>query len=101
MMDDLRARFLPRFLSTARERLARARTSLEADGTGGGLAGELHALAGEASILGLSRVSELARRGENTARGRVEPPGGDALADCRTVLELLDQEIDRLAGEVT
>jgi HPt (histidine-containing phosphotransfer) domain-containing protein len=70
MIDTLRARFLGRFIESARQRLHRART-LEAvrdDATLDGVANELHGLGGEASMLELSEISRLARSCENAAR---------------------------------
>ncbi|HEY3357506.1 MAG TPA: Hpt domain-containing protein [Polyangia bacterium] len=67
MMKDLQARFLPRFVSTAGERLCRI-DGLLAQGQTGAVAAELHSLAGEASMLGLDQVADPARAGEIAAR---------------------------------
>jgi HPt (histidine-containing phosphotransfer) domain-containing protein len=68
-MEDLRRRFLPRFVRTGRERAQRAR---EACGTRLDLvAAELHALAGEAALLGLGDIDQLAREGERAARQKI------------------------------
>ena len=70
MIDGLRARFLSRFLESARTRIERA-TALEAvgeEGALGGVAHELHSLGGEASMLELSEISHIARSCERAAR---------------------------------
>ena len=66
-MDDLLARFLPRFVESARERIRRA-GELFAARDFGKLASELHTLAGEASVLGLTEIGALARSAEQLAR---------------------------------
>jgi CheY-like chemotaxis protein len=55
-MTDLRARFLPSFLVTATRRLARCDELLAEAPKGEALAKELHALQGEAGLLGLDDV---------------------------------------------
>ena len=69
MIDDIRAKFLPRFVSTARQRLEHA-SQLIADGATAApsIAADLHTIAGEASIMGLHDVAEMAREGERAVR---------------------------------
>ena len=69
MIDEIRARFLPRFVATARQRLERARR-LIADGADAApsIAADLHTIAGEASIMGLHDVADIAREGEHAMR---------------------------------
>jgi HPt (histidine-containing phosphotransfer) domain-containing protein len=76
------ARFLPRFAALARERVERA-LAHAARAEFGAIASELHALAGEAALLGLDRIAELAREGEETARK------GDSPTECERVLHAL------------
>lgn len=69
-MDDLLASFLPRFRALADTRLARSieiATKRDVDNTPA-IARDLHALAGEAGLLGLSAIVPLARAGEEQAR---------------------------------
>jgi HPt (histidine-containing phosphotransfer) domain-containing protein len=66
-MDDLVARFLPRFVESANERLRHA-TELLGARDFAKLGGELHTLAGEASVLGLAEISTLARSAEQLTR---------------------------------
>ena len=65
MIDDIREKFLPRFLTSARERLARA-SKLVANGAiaAPSIAADLHTIAGEASIMGLHDVADMAREAE-------------------------------------
>ena len=65
MTADLRERFLPRFRVLAAERLGRMRSLGVAHSKA---AAELHALAGEASILGAAAVAERARAAEARCR---------------------------------
>lgn len=69
MIEDIRAKFLPRFVTTARQRLEKAQR-LIADGTPAAqsIAADLHTIAGEASIMGLHDVAEMAREGERAVR---------------------------------
>ena len=72
-MKDLLAEFLPRFAASASERLGRSRELVAArrfDEVGR----ELHTLAGEAAVLGLRSVADLARRGEVASRTPDLPP---------------------------
>jgi HPt (histidine-containing phosphotransfer) domain-containing protein len=69
-MDGLVAKFLPRFVGLTHDRLRRA---LEVASNGwreraDGVAHDLHALAGEAGLLGLEGVMEQARTAEQLAR---------------------------------
>ncbi len=65
MIDDIREKFMPRFRAIAEERLQRL-GALEV--TPALAASELHALAGEASILGLPELASLARAAERRWR---------------------------------
>lgn len=92
MMDDLVARFLPRFAVLARERLRHAlqtATDRRPEGAAA-VAHDMHALAGEAGLLGLEGVIGAARRADEAAR-RFGGSGteNDALVfvDCLKTLE--------------
>ena len=77
-MDDLVAAFMPKFVASARKRLAR---SLELASQGKpdaqAVARELHAIAGEAGLLGIQNIVALARAGEDHAK-RMRTAGSDA-----------------------
>jgi HPt (histidine-containing phosphotransfer) domain-containing protein len=86
--DELLARFLPRFRAIAKDRLARVRA--RGDGDALSAIQELHALAGEAAVLGLKHVAELVRAAE--ARWRKE---AWASPEARTeALAVIESAID-------
>ncbi|HEU4734580.1 MAG TPA: Hpt domain-containing protein [Kofleriaceae bacterium] len=70
MDDDLYARFLPQFIKSARGRLAVAisATTGRDHAATPTVVRELHTLAGEAGLLGLSAVVPLARECEQIAK---------------------------------
>lgn len=87
MMEELRARFLPRFQAIARERVEAMRAP---GATTSALTSQLHALAGEAGILGIAGVADLARAAE--ARWRSPTPysaeaWGAALVEIEQAIE--------------
>jgi HPt (histidine-containing phosphotransfer) domain-containing protein len=87
-MEDLWRRFLPRFVRTGRERARRAR---EACGERlDVVATELHALAGEAALLGVGDIDRLAREGERAARKKIPDECAKALAAIEAVLATMD-----------
>jgi HPt (histidine-containing phosphotransfer) domain-containing protein len=69
MIDEIREKFLPRFVEAARERLARA-SKLIADGSNAAptIASDLHTIAGEAAVMGLAEIADMAREGERAVR---------------------------------
>jgi HPt (histidine-containing phosphotransfer) domain-containing protein len=86
MIEEIRRRFLPRFVAGAQGRIDRGRASIAADDREAA-ARELHALAGEASLLGLDAVAMLARTSEEGVRAG-EP--------VTPLLEQLSGEIQKL-----
>jgi HPt (histidine-containing phosphotransfer) domain-containing protein len=94
--DDIRVKFLPRFVASARERLERA-SKLIADGANAApsIATDLHTIAGEASIMGLHDVAEMAREGERAVR----IVGGVDDAGIVMALYKLWRRIDELAPQ--
>lgn len=70
VVDDLLERFLPRFRTLAMERLVKATAvATERDFPGiAGAAGDLHAIAGESGLLGLSQIAAAARVAEDLGR---------------------------------
>lgn len=97
MNEELRARFLPRFIETARSRLSRAHEQLASQQGPHGVQGELHALAGEASLLGLFNIAELARRGEHAARSWAAGTSDEAMDSCTAALQSLSRDIEALS----
>jgi HPt (histidine-containing phosphotransfer) domain-containing protein len=93
VIEDIRAKFLPRFVTTARQRLDKAQR-LIADGAPAApsIAADLHTIAGEASIMGLHDVAEIAREGERALRivGGIDDSGiMMALCNLRRCLDEL------------
>lgn len=90
-MDDLIASFVPRFKALAVTRLARSIAAAENrdhDGVAD-IARDLHAVAGEAGLLGLSSIVPLARAGEEHAkRLRTSRSEEDAAALLLSLTEL-------------
>ena len=103
MSADLLSIFLPKFLVLARSRIARGielATERIADHVPA-IARELHAIAGEAGLLGLTSVVALARSGEVHAK-RLRTSRSDADADALVaVLAELKDEIERVAPETS
>jgi HPt (histidine-containing phosphotransfer) domain-containing protein len=82
-MDDLLATFVPKFVATARTRIAKS-LDLASKRTADGvpqIARELHSIAGEAGLLGLGAIVTLARAGEEKAK-RLRTSRSDADADA-------------------
>jgi two-component system chemotaxis sensor kinase CheA/two-component system sensor histidine kinase and response regulator WspE len=69
-MEDVKRKFLPRFVSLAKERIRAGLDVAQADLRGEEalhLARELHSLAGEAGLLGFSELLSIARAAEEAA----------------------------------
>ena len=96
MIDEIRAKFLPRFVESTRERLERA-SKLIADGSNAApaIAADLHTIAGEASIMGLVEIADLARKGERAVRS----VGGLDDPSILAALYQLWRGLDALAGQ--
>jgi HPt (histidine-containing phosphotransfer) domain-containing protein len=90
-MDDLVAAFMPRFKELARTRLARSIAIAEQrdHANTATIAHDLHAVAGEAGLLGLAAIVALVRGGEEHAK-RLRSSRSDADADAlvASLLEL-------------
>jgi HPt (histidine-containing phosphotransfer) domain-containing protein len=98
MIEEIRARFLPRFLDTARGRLARARDAVANPKAAepATVAHEIHALAGEAALLELEEVARLARGAEQAARKWTATGEGDDVEGCRVALVALEDAVSRV-----
>jgi CheY-like chemotaxis protein len=97
LTNDLQIRFLPRFLLTAKGRLGRARSVLEA-GDAAALADELHALAGEARMLDLRKVADGAILGEAAARAWSTRASGGSRAASASCLAAVNAAVAELAS---
>ena len=82
----IRSRFLPRFLAIAGGRIERC-SQLAERGDWNAITTELHALAGEAALLELRDIANLAREGERLAR-KPESQG-----ECASILRSLEAQI--------
>jgi HPt (histidine-containing phosphotransfer) domain-containing protein len=92
VIESIRERFLGRFVQGGRERVRRAREACEGEPCSlATVATELHALAGEAALLELTVVAELAQRGEAMARSAGAAPEG-----CVELLRELDRAVAAL-----
>jgi HPt (histidine-containing phosphotransfer) domain-containing protein len=98
MDEELWQRFRARFIETTEKRLDRARAIIaRGDPANDALASELHALAGEASILGVDTMASMARAAERAAKS-----WGAASADvertlaCTKALDDLHAELKTL-----
>jgi HPt (histidine-containing phosphotransfer) domain-containing protein len=101
MMEDLQAAFLPRFLEAARARITRALAAVgeaERDGTAATLR-DLHSLAGEAGLLGLSSVLARSRVAEDKARALVAARTDDTVTALRDALGELSRALDDLVPQ--
>lgn len=100
MMDDIRKRFLPRFTALAKERIRRGLKVATANDAeqAAHVARELHSLAGEAGLLGLSELLTLARRAEEAAaklHGSPASAGGAALEQALLDLHVAVSDVER------
>ena len=97
MLDEMRQRFGPRFLETARVRIRRSLELLGKPTETKALITELHSLAGEASMLGLQALSDTARSGEQHAK---EWAKGSTTAPlyCARSVRALSHQIEQFAA---
>jgi HPt (histidine-containing phosphotransfer) domain-containing protein len=98
MSDPIRARFLRKFLDGAHGRVSRG---IEAVATGNAREawGQLHALAGEAAMLGLPELAEAARAGSVAARRWLDADDGAARDACDRTLRAIGADVARLDEE--
>lgn len=99
MIDELRERFRDRFIDTARQRLSRGTAALESASGAATVRHELHALAGEASMLGLEAMSHTARDGEAAARRWEEGATDDSKQLSARALRTLGFQLDAFAAD--
>lgn len=99
MMDEVRQKFLPRFTSLARERIARAKELAQVRPKGEealGLAREFHSLAGEAGLLGLGELIQLARAVEEAATQIHNDRSTERIGTLRDTLAALERALDTI-----
>jgi HPt (histidine-containing phosphotransfer) domain-containing protein len=96
-MVELQSQFLERFLERTKGRLTRARSLLDVDDATA-LAHELHALAGEAKMLDLFAIADLASRGEVAARAWSDGADDGPRATCATCLDTVGKAVASLSA---
>jgi len=96
-MEDLLAQFLPQFCKTALERIQNGLAHIGEDAVGHAkvIISELHTLAGEAAMLGLSDIATTARTGEQAAKRL--GTGAQVTAECARAFRSLKRAVDKLA----
>lgn len=97
MVAAPRRKYLPMFVGSARTRIQRGQELLAAENTA--LVGEMHALAGEAALLGITEVVTQARAVEAAAKQWRASGAADARSACEETLKTLSTTVDRLATE--
>ncbi len=97
-MDELLARFLPRFTAQARTRLAHAVAAVTRRDFGAieKVAHELHTLAGEAGLLGLIAIVPIARDGEIMARQLCATQTDEDAPSLIAILDRLAAAVERV-----
>lgn len=99
MIDEMRARFGPRFIETARGRIRRSLELLGKPNETEQLITELHSLAGESAMLGLQKISDTARSGEKYAKEWAKGATTAKLYCARSVRSL-SQQLEEFAASV-
>jgi HPt (histidine-containing phosphotransfer) domain-containing protein len=96
VMDQLVKKFMPRFVTLARERLRGAIEAANASRFDRAevLAHDMHALAGEAGLLGLEDVVTLAREAEQAAKRFGSTSSVHDIATFVDALKALEQGVD-------
>lgn len=100
MIDALQERFRGEFIRTAQARIERASSALDAVGNAPTVRNEMHALAGEASLIGFKEVAEAARETEAQAKKAM---AGDvrAIAKCARGFRRVRRAVETLASAAT
>lgn len=96
-MDEILKRFLPQFCVTAQDRIRAAQACIaDAEAGAATLVSEFHTMAGEAAMLGLAEVADVARSAEAAARTLGTPEGKNAAVTCARALRTLARAISQL-----
>lgn len=101
LLADLQAQFLPTFISDTRTRLRQALGLIPPAGTGDeesikSIAEAMHAVAGEAMLIGLPKVAVLARAVGGMARRYLDAKSGSAIVACARALRTLASALEEL-----
>jgi CheY-like chemotaxis protein/HPt (histidine-containing phosphotransfer) domain-containing protein len=92
--DGLRARFLPKFVASARDHVRRGLAAIHDDANTASAA--LHSLAGEACMLGLVDLADIAHAGEDAAARWLADDSTSARVECARALRDLARKLDEL-----
>lgn len=103
MIDELLAHFVPQFLATAHQRIERVRAILVARDRGAllGASREMHALVGEASLLGLGEVIPVASNAERATQHLIDSYSEEALAAVGLALDGLENTLVLVTPSLT
>lgn len=101
LLADLQAQFLPSFITDTRTRLRKALGLIPPAGRGDeegfkSIAEAMHAVAGEAMLIGLPKVAVLARAVGSAARRQLDVPSGSAIVACARSLRTLACALEEL-----
>ncbi len=99
MIEELRAKFRGRFITTAKARVHKAAEHIDGEGNAAVVRGELHSLAGEAAMLGFEEIASSARTGERAARSWRDDGSVEGRSECARALGELTRQLDALAAE--
>lgn len=101
LLADLQAQFLPTFIADTRTRLRQALGLIPPAGRGDeesfkSIAEAMHAVAGEAMLIGLPKVAVLARAVGGMARRYIDIKSGSAIVACARALRTLATALEDL-----
>lgn len=101
LLADLQAQFLPTFIADTRTRLRQALGLIPPAGSGDeegfkSIAEAMHAVAGEAMLIGLPKVAVLARAVGGMARRYIDVKSGSAIVACARALRTLASALEEL-----
>ena len=96
MIEELRAQFFPQFMAQARARIERAHRTVAHRELVAMVETqrELHALVGEAGLMGLDAVITLARHAERMAQRLVETGSDEAAAALESAVDELGKGLE-------
>jgi HPt (histidine-containing phosphotransfer) domain-containing protein len=94
-IDAIRAKLLPKFIASSKERVVKARSAI-ADGLPSKIRDEMHAITGDAGMIGQPAIGDLARTVSGHAKAW-ESGNLDEKPACETALNELSARLDALA----
>lgn len=94
-IDAIRAKLLPKFVASSRDRVAKARVAID-DNLPSKIRDEMHAITGDAGMIGQPAIGDLARAVSTHAKAW-EAGNVDEKPACATALDELSARLDALA----